>query len=423
MSAKSMRHTKLIAFFVIIGILSTSSGIFYLNQMYSEKNIRDSLFEQQRERQIELLKAFAQNINSDLQLVEARLALVANSQTAPSLDLSSAEFKSLVFKTYGEINNVADVIAILDDKDVVRYYTFDADASFRGGGNDLAMKDYVTQTRLTMEPVISKGEFWADGLFRISITHPIVDSNGKYAGMIVASIPTVSFFERYGNVHEIDAQSLVALDEDGTILVSANPDRIGKNFFGDEIQTSIQSNPTINKLYRNVLSGSPDSAVFTANHGERLSVGRPVYVNGQAALFIFISKPTVEIYSQIDNLMFAERLQLFSLLAATSIAFILLVIVFMRRNIGLEYRIRRRTEELAAANKELEGRDKVMKEFINIAAHELRAPIQPILLTTDDLMELAHGDDKNIELTKQQLNVLHRNAIKLQRLASDVLTV
>jgi two-component system, OmpR family, sensor histidine kinase VicK len=36
-------------------------------------------------------------------------------------------------------------------------------------------------------------------------------------------------------------------------------------------------------------------------------------------------------------------------------------------------------KELAAANKKLKESDKVQKEFINIAAHELRTPIQPIL--------------------------------------------
>ena len=36
-------------------------------------------------------------------------------------------------------------------------------------------------------------------------------------------------------------------------------------------------------------------------------------------------------------------------------------------------------KQLAVANEQLKVHDKMQKEFINIAAHELRTPIQPIL--------------------------------------------
>jgi signal transduction histidine kinase len=35
-------------------------------------------------------------------------------------------------------------------------------------------------------------------------------------------------------------------------------------------------------------------------------------------------------------------------------------------------------EELAAANEKLKELDKIQREFINVVAHELRTPIQPI---------------------------------------------
>ena len=42
-------------------------------------------------------------------------------------------------------------------------------------------------------------------------------------------------------------------------------------------------------------------------------------------------------------------------------------------------KIEERTSELRTANEELRNHDKMQKEFINIAAHELRTPIVPIL--------------------------------------------
>ncbi len=62
----------------------------------------------------------------------------------------------------------------------------------------------------------------------------------------------------------------------------------------------------------------------------------------------------------------------------------------------------------------------MQREFINIAAHELRTPVQPIL----GLSEVALSKIKNeyIELG-QLLAVISRNAKRLQRLTEDILDV
>jgi signal transduction histidine kinase len=64
------------------------------------------------------------------------------------------------------------------------------------------------------------------------------------------------------------------------------------------------------------------------------------------------------------------------------------------------------------------------KEFISIAAHELRSPITPILGTLE-LMEYEFeetGKDE-IVLKKERFDVILRNARRLERLASDILDV
>jgi signal transduction histidine kinase len=60
----------------------------------------------------------------------------------------------------------------------------------------------------------------------------------------------------------------------------------------------------------------------------------------------------------------------------------------------------------------------MQKEFINIAAHELKTPIQPIL----SLTELLRSQIKDV---KQQeiLDITIRNAKRLQRLSNDILDV
>jgi two-component system, OmpR family, sensor histidine kinase VicK len=61
----------------------------------------------------------------------------------------------------------------------------------------------------------------------------------------------------------------------------------------------------------------------------------------------------------------------------------------------------------------------MQKEFINVAAHELRTPIQPILGLSENLL----SSEGTIEEYRDILNVISRNAIRLQRIAENVLDV
>ncbi|HZD34918.1 MAG TPA: HAMP domain-containing sensor histidine kinase [Nitrososphaeraceae archaeon] len=75
---------------------------------------------------------------------------------------------------------------------------------------------------------------------------------------------------------------------------------------------------------------------------------------------------------------------------------------------------------------ELEIRSLAQKEFINIAAHELRNPIQPILGLSDILLQSGTFLDKrNINQDKQKelIEIIARNARRLQRLTEDILDV
>ena len=69
-------------------------------------------------------------------------------------------------------------------------------------------------------------------------------------------------------------------------------------------------------------------------------------------------------------------------------------------------------------NEQLRSTDNMQREFINIAAHELRTPIQPIL----GLSQILSNKLKNTEYS-DQLNIIVKNALKLQRLTDDILDV
>ena len=75
-------------------------------------------------------------------------------------------------------------------------------------------------------------------------------------------------------------------------------------------------------------------------------------------------------------------------------------------------------DELLTANERLKSHDKMQKEFINVAAHELRTPIQPILTMADSL----RSSLKTTE-AREAIEIVIRNAKRLERLAQDILDV
>ncbi len=77
--------------------------------------------------------------------------------------------------------------------------------------------------------------------------------------------------------------------------------------------------------------------------------------------------------------------------------------------------------ELKKENEELKVHDKMQKEFINVAAHEIKTPIQPIIALSE-LLQQEEGIT-NIEKNKQFLDIIFRNSKRLKQLTDDVLDV
>ncbi len=76
-------------------------------------------------------------------------------------------------------------------------------------------------------------------------------------------------------------------------------------------------------------------------------------------------------------------------------------------------------EQVINTNEQLKMHDKAQREFINIAAHELRNPIQPIVGLSDFLLHSKQNEKKQREM----MEIIVRNAKRLQRLTEDILDV
>jgi signal transduction histidine kinase len=89
------------------------------------------------------------------------------------------------------------------------------------------------------------------------------------------------------------------------------------------------------------------------------------------------------------------------------------------------------TKKLKDTNEELKNNDRLKDEFINVAAHELRSPIQPILGLSEFLRSNKGRENNNssnsaamsLEKEEELLDVIVRNSKRLRQLAEDILDV
>lgn len=420
---------------VLLGVISiiviaiASYGLFFLIQYDNEKSIRESIFEQELERQIKSTNSISQHISSDLRYITSVLQDLADSVYLQNENLSGDKVDKIVDEKFRQLKSVTEVDGLLiTDKDGI----INVHKTSKGLKNfvniDLSSRDYMKQTKSSLQPVYSNGFTGIDGKYRIAITYPIVSViDGHYIGTAIANLPTIDYFKTYGNVENIKSQFLVAFDKLGNLLaVGASKDLVGKNFFGNVTQAFIDHNQVLNNLTHSMLAGNDGYALYNYGKGERLNTESPILVGTRPVYFLQVVTPTDRIYTTINSVLLNEGIKMFSLLTGTTAAIIVLVILLRKWYGMLQNEVRKRTrelnesnEKLMIANESLKKKDEAQNQFINIAAHELRTPIQPIL----NAIYLLQSANVKSEKRVQYFDIIRRNTDKLGRLAEDILDV
>ena len=284
----------------IISIIVCSNSLLYYIQNITAEDLKKSVFEQQKQLQIQSTKDIALHIGSDTNLVMSMLYGLANSHYVQQGELGGDKTRRLLDDAYNAHNLTIDRLFILN-KDNIMVNSISAQSSEFFLGEDFSFRDWVKQTKSTLMPVFSHGDFERQQIFREFISYPIMNRDtGQYMGMLVTSIPTIPFFAHYGNVQDINSKFLVVYDKNGIMLANgASETLVGKNFFGDYTQRFINHNKILNDLTRSLLAGKPGFAVYDYGGGERLTTSYPAYVNNRQLFFIQIVTPTSNIYSKI----------------------------------------------------------------------------------------------------------------------------
>ena len=397
----------------VILIIISSYALFFYFQRETSEQLKSQLFEEQKERQLGTTQQIAAHMGSDLTLILSILDGISNSKYLQGDELYGQEIRQLATEKYVEMSESVDGLFILNNEDIVV-----GGAGSLGGkstiapvGNDLSFRSWVRETRDTFQPVFSEG-FEHLGEYRVIITNPVIDrETNQYVGLVGVSIPTVRFFEHYGNVHDINSQFLVAFDKKGTILAAgADEGLVGFDFFGGVVQDFINHDPILTKITTELLQGKTGSEVYDYGRGERLTTYQPIYVAGKPAYFLQVVTPTATIYSQIDPILSRESERFGLFLAAPTGASAILIIFLLLWNSSLGKEVRRRTRELQESNRllgvtneQLRERDRMQNEFINIAAHEMRTPIQPILGLSDIILQRVLNIAKQLQRGEEEV--------------------
>ncbi len=188
----------------IISIISISYGLFFYFQDIAESNIKNNLFAQQRDRQIEATRTHSQHIGSDLGLVEARLESLSNSIYLQQGDLTSNKTKTLMQDSFLNIDSIVDHLFIVNKTNII------------------TIERICTSSRKTLAPVFSFSSIFMglDGNYRIGINYSIINrETGQYMGVVGSAIPTENF-AHYGNIHDINSRFLVVFDRNGIMLAN-----------------------------------------------------------------------------------------------------------------------------------------------------------------------------------------------------------
>ena len=341
------------------------------------------------------------------------------------------------------------------------YYMFDMNGEIISKtSNKSIVADYTgirpNSTELLLSPKTSNSTYYSsiidvDNQFPLLfISYPVLETNvtqgnitiqsntSKFEGIVFTTIDLAKLGDFLQKELSPEFASNVGLiDKNGVILYSKNRNVVGKNYLNPEFQDLIP--PEIKNEYNNILAtsltGGSGLRDISFNDNMTTIAYQPITLDGEFLWSLYISTPH-SLASNVGYLINQQKnFSTIVIIVVGSMAFGIAFLI-LSWNKRLEGAVESRTVQLkktnesltesnsllASANKQLEIHDNMQKEFINVAAHELRTPIMPILGEAE-LIENDISDNDYARVSKEQISSIIRNAKRLDRLAADILDV
>jgi signal transduction histidine kinase len=434
-SIKLSRNTRSILLLVLIGAIAfvLSIASYRYSAFTSEEIIKIAAQDMRSNAEIEA-HDIANILNNKIDAVRNNLGLLSGLPTIQNQDVeSSKKLFSDAQKTTS--NTTSSYFWLNRDGKLLWANAFDNQTVYdQYAGDDRSFRPYFYEPRDTLRAYFSSLIESVDGVPRLYLAHPIVlntnendnnSTNRIFNGVVLSAIDLKEFGQvlqsqlstKYGS-------TLGMIDRNGMILYSSNATYIGKDIFGDEFQSVIpvEIRDTFNSFLGDSLEGSAGSGDVTFQGNTSTIAYEPVSFSGDNFAVVYIVVPH-NIQGAVGSLIDQQRdfnLIVIGLIGAFAVGIAYLVLVWNRRLSGI---VKSKTAELEKANKslqeafeQLKGHDRMQREFINVAAHELRTPTQAIIGYSD----LFYLRPESRELA---IKAIARNAERLERLTHDILDV
>jgi signal transduction histidine kinase len=413
---------------ILFSFLTYQSYVTNSNEIQgiSEKNIRNTALAKAADLSLLTVNKLTSVIGS-LELVSSSPNLIEYDVEQSKILLSTAQ------------NSTADIVD--------SYYWFDSNgtniwsSSFKNDtieerfkGFSIESHEYFREVRDALTPVYGDTQQWVDLQPKIFIVYPILDTenstvtqnnvNQIFKGVVLATInPNVLGLLLEDQLSPLTNANISLVNSNGLMILKGTPEYFGINLLDPTAKSLseqfVTDNNNENNLIEELRSALLNSRTFSIDvvaSGRDLTVAySPVLVDGKRLLTIILALPHIP-EASVENLVLLQRN--FGIAAMVTIGIISFGIFYGVTNWHKEMRkqVQKHKMELEETAEKLAIIDQGQKEFIDIAAHEFRTPIQSVLGYSEFIRSsLVNFDDYFANLFK--------NAKRLEKLTNDILDV
>ena len=435
MSQRVSKNTNFLVLVVIGAIAIGLSIASYQHSAFTSAEIRKISAQAVRSNAEIQAHDIAKNLNNNIEAVSSNLALLSSIPAIQNQDLESS--KVLFSNAQETTSNITSSYFWLDKYGKLLWANaFENQTIYEQyAGGDRSFRPYFSEPQDTLRPYFSSLIESVDEFPRLYIAHPIILDTGQDAnnnnnssvfnGVVASAIDLDQFGQvLQGQLSTKYGSTLGMVDRNGIILYSSNATYIGKDIFGDEFQPVIplEIRDSFNSFLRDSLQGRTGSGDISIQGNTSTIAYQPVSFSGDNFAVVYIVVPH-NIQGPVGSLIDQQRdfnLIIIGSIGAVAVGIAFLILNWNRRLSGI---VKSKTAELEQANlslqqavEQLKDHDRMQREFINVAAHELRTPTQAII-GYSDLFYLRP------ESREEAIKAIARNAERLELLTRDILDV
>ena len=404
---KEFEKKPMMVVLLLVGIVGILFATLIMVYVESNEEIRNSLLDREIEHQESRASNFVLEINEYYEILGWNSDKLVPNTLSNGITSNDANFlKDSIAEEVTEYERISIV-----DKNGQILYQDSIDTKF-----DFENQQYVAESFLTKNAVITKGFSGDDGRHYFAYINPIINGNEEFEGYVEIIFPAEIFFNELTYHLSSVEQYLTVIDRDGFILFSSQSSDIGTYVFDDVVLEKFDfDQEMINNAERVILGGQTLSYPYPTEFGLFMATGMPVMINGNQVFTIYLTVPVSAIvalpqtiFDDVQNL----TLVLISLVAG--VIGIMFGVIAKMSNKEHKLRVDNMEKDLQIAKQ-----DKLttIGELTARIAHDLRNPLS----TLKNSAELVQHNKDLKPGVYSQLNIMQRAIDRMAHQIDDVL--